>query len=208
MYRRFVKRALDILFSLLGLIVLSPLLLIVALWIRLDSPGPALFRQKRVGRDKVLFEILKFRTMRTDAPHDVPTHQFSHSQDYITRIGKFLRKTSIDEFPQLLNVLAGQMSLIGPRPALWNQDDLIACRDRYGANGVLPGLSGWAQVNGRDELALETKAMRDGEYARNISFSLDVKCLFLTFRKAFTGEGVAEGKEGRRYTVTKTEDKP
>jgi len=208
MYRRFVKRALDILFSAVGLIVLSPLLLLVALWIRLDSPGPALFKQKRVGKDKVLFEILKFRTMRTDAPHDVPTHQLSHSQAYITRIGRFLRKTSIDEFPQLINVLLGQMSLIGPRPALWNQDDLIACRDRYGANAVLPGLGGWAQVNGRDELALETKAMRDGEYANNIRFTLDVKCFFLTILKVFRGEGVAEGKEGRRYTAPKTEGKP
>ena len=162
MYQRYVKRALDILLSLIGIVVLSPVLLAVAAWIKLDSPGPVLFRQKRVGKDHVLFEIFKFRTMRTDTPHDVPTHQLSHSQNYITRSGRFLRRTSIDELPQLFNILMGKMSLIGPRPALWNQDDLIAWRDRFNANGVLPGLSGWAQVNGRDELAIEKKALRDG----------------------------------------------
>ena len=208
MYRRFGKRALDILFSFLSLALLSPLFLLVALWIKLDSPGPVLFRQKRVGKDKVLFEILKFRTMRTDTPHDVPTHQLSHAGSYITRSGRFLRKTSIDELPQLVNILFGQMSLIGPRPALWNQDDLIGWRDRYGANGVLPGLSGWAQVNGRDELAIDKKALRDGEYAQNVSFRLDVKCFFLTFVKVFNREGIAEGKEGRHYAARKTEGEP
>ena len=205
MYQRFGKRALDFLLSAAGLIVLSPLFLAVSLWIKLDSPGPVLFRQKRVGKDKVLFEILKFRTMRTDTPHDVPTHQLTHAQRYITRSGRFLRKTSVDELPQLLNILLGQMSVIGPRPALWNQDDLIAWRDRYGANGVLPGLSGWAQVNGRDELTLESKALRDGEYAQNVSFALDVKCFFLTFIKVFNREGIAEGKEGRHYAAKRTE---
>lgn len=205
MYQRFVKRALDVLISAAGLVFLSPLFLVVAALIRLDSPGPVLFRQKRVGRDKVLFEILKFRTMRTDTPHDVPTHQLSQSRTYITRIGGFLRKSSIDELPQLFNILLGQMSVIGPRPALWNQDDLIALRDQYGANAVLPGLSGWAQVNGRDELSLEKKALRDGEYAQNVSFALDVRCFVLTFAKVFNGEGVAEGKEGKRYNAKRTE---
>ena len=208
MYQRFVKRALDIALSLGGLIVFSPLLLAVALWIKLDSPGPVLFRQRRVGKDKVLFNILKFRTMRADTPHDVPTHQLSHSHSYITRSGRFLRLTSIDELPQLLNVLMGKMSLVGPRPALWNQDDLIAWRDRYGANAVLPGLSGWAQVNGRDDLAIDQKALRDGEYAQNICFSLDVKCLMLTVIKVFNRDGIAEGKEGKHYAAKKTEDKP
>ncbi len=221
MYRRFTKRALDILVSAVALIALGPLMLGIALWVRLDSPGPALFRQKRAGKNKVLFEILKFRTMRTDAPHDVPTHQLANSGRYITRSGRFLRKTSLDELPQLINVLTGRMSLIGPRPALWNQDDLLAKRDEYGANGVLPGLSGWAQVNGRDELTLDKKAMRDGEYACNVSFALDVKCFFLTVVKVFRGDGVAEGAEKERAALgrsvkkkcsapdaSRTEDKP
>lgn len=206
MYQRFIKRALDIVLSVVGIIVLSPVFLAVALWIKLDSPGPVLFRQKRVGKDKVLFQILKFRSMRTDTPHDVPTHQLSHSQSYITRSGRFLRKSSIDELPQLFNILMGQMSIIGPRPALWNQDDLIDWRDTFCANGVLPGLSGWAQVNGRDELAIEKKALRDGEYAQNVSFALDVKCLLLTFVKVFNREGIAEGKEGKHYTAKRTEE--
>ena len=207
MYQRFGKRALDLLLSIAGLIILSPLFVVVAVWIKLDSPGPVLFRQKRVGKDKSLFEILKFRTMRTDTPHDVPTHQLSQSRNYITRSGRFLRKTSIDELPQLVNILLGQMSVIGPRPALWNQDDLIEWRDRYGANHALPGLSGWAQVNGRDELAIDKKALRDGEYAQNVSFALDAKCFFLTIAKVINGEGIAEGKEGRHYDVQQTEDR-
>jgi len=205
MYRRFVKRTLDILLSAVGIVVLSPLFLAVAVWIKLDSPGPVLFRQRRVGKDKVLFNILKFRTMRTDTPHDVPTHKLNHAGSYITRSGRFLRKTSVDELPQLFNILMGRMSIIGPRPALWNQDDLIAWRDRYDANSVLPGLSGWAQVNGRDELSIEKKALRDGEYAQNISFSLDVRCVLLTIIKVFNHEGIAEGKEGRHYAAKKTE---
>ena len=208
MYQRYIKRALDILVSALALVALSPLFAVIALWIRLDSPGPVFFRQKRVGRNKELFEILKFRTMRTDAPHNVPTHQLSNAGSYITRCGRVLRKSSLDELPQLINILLGQMSLIGPRPALWNQDDLIAWRDRYDANGVLPGLSGWAQVNGRDELAIDKKALRDGEYAQNVSFALDVKCLFLTLVKVFNREGIAEGREGRHYAAKRTEDKP
>ncbi len=208
MYQRFVKRGLDILFSAAGVLVLLPLFLLVALWVKLDSPGPVLFRQKRVGKDKALFEIYKFRTMRVDTPHDVPTHQLGQAQSYITRSGSFLRKTSIDELPQLFNILMGQMSIIGPRPALWNQDDLIALRDLYGANSVLPGLGGWAQVNGRDELALETKALRDGEYAQNISFWLDAKCFVLTAVKVVKGEGIAEGKDKRHYAAKRTEGEP
>ena len=208
MYRRFIKRALDLLLSTIGIIFASPLFLAVAIWIKLDSPGPVFFRQKRVGKNKVLFEILKFRTMRSDTPHDVPTHQLSNSRSYITRSGQFLRKTSIDELPQLFNIFLGQMSVIGPRPALWNQDDLIAYRDQYNANDVLPGLSGWAQVNGRDDLAIEEKALRDGEYAQNISFALDVKCFLLSIVKVFRGDGVAEGKEGKHYAAHKTEDRP
>ncbi|NLI20720.1 MAG: sugar transferase [Clostridiales bacterium] len=208
MYQRYIKRALDFLLSLVGIVILSPLFLLIAVWIRADSPGPVLFRQKRVGKDKVLFEIYKFRTMRTDTPHDVPTHKLTHSQSYITRSGRFLRRTSLDEFPQLFNILTGKMSLIGPRPALWNQDDLIAMRDRYSANAVLPGLSGWAQVNGRDDLDLETKALRDGEYAQNVSFALDVKCFLLTIVKVFNREGIAEGKEGKHYAAKKTEENP
>jgi len=143
--------------------------------------------------------------MRTDTPHDVPTHKLSHAGSYITRSGGFLRKTSMDELPQLFNILMGQMSIVGPRPALWNQDDLIAWRDQYGANSVLPGLSGWAQVNGRDELSIEKKALRDGEYAQNISFALDMRCVLLTFIKVFNHEGIAEGKEGRHYAAKRTE---
>jgi O-antigen biosynthesis protein WbqP len=208
MYQRFVKRGLDIVGATAGIVVLLPVFLLVALWIKLDSPGPVLFRQKRVGKNKALFEIYKFRTMRADTPHDVPTHQLGEAQRYITRSGRFLRKTSIDELPQLFNILMGQMSVIGPRPALWNQDDLIALRDQYGANSVLPGLGGWAQVNGRDELALATKALRDGEYAQNVSFWLDVKCFVLTFVKVVKGEGIAEGKEGRHYAAKRTEGEP
>ena len=208
MYQRVIKRALDLVFSVLSILLLSPLFLLIALWIKLDSPGPVFFRQKRVGKNKVLFEILKFRTMRTDAPHDVPTHQLSHAGNYITRSGRFLRKTSLDELPQLFNILMGQMSLIGPRPALWNQDDLIARRDEYQANSVLPGLSGWAQVNGRDELAIDQKALRDVEYAQNVSFPLDVKCVYLSVINVFRGEGIAEGREGRHYAAKHTEDKP
>jgi O-antigen biosynthesis protein WbqP len=208
MYQRYVKRGLDLVISALALVALSPLFALIALWVKLDSRGPVFFRQKRVGRDKVLFEIIKFRTMRTDAPHNVPTHQLSNAGSYITRCGRFLRKTSLDELPQLFNILLGQMSLVGPRPALWNQDDLIAWRNRYGANSVLPGLSGWAQVNGRDELSIEKKALRDGEYAQNISFPLDVKCVVLTLVKVFNREGIAEGREGRHYAARRMEDKP
>ncbi len=165
MYERYVKRALDVVFSVVSMAVLSPLFLLIAVLIKLDSPGPVIFSQKRYGKDKALFDIYKFRSMRADAPHDVPTNDLRGAGGYITPLGKILRKTSLDELPQLWNILKGDMSLIGPRPALWNQYDLMELRDRYGASGVRPGLSGWAQVNGRDYLSrdLEKKARRDAE---------------------------------------------
>ena len=197
MYQRYGKRCLDVILSLSALIVLSPLFLLIALAIRLDSPGGVIFSQKRVGMHKKLFSIYKFRTMRSDTPHDVPTNDLAGSTSYITPVGRFLRMTSLDELPQLWNILKGEMSLIGPRPALWNQYDLIALRDQYGANDVRPGLSGWAQVNGRDYLSrdLEKKARRDGEYAQHITFWFDLKCFLLTIVKVINRQGIVEGKE-------------
>lgn len=193
MYRRFIKRFLDIVLSLGGIVVLALPLAIISLVVRLDSPGPVFFRQKRFGIHKSFFEILKFRTMRTDTPKDMPTHLLSDPTRYITKSGAFLRKTSLDELPQLFNILMGHMSVIGPRPALWNQEDLIALRDEYGANDVMPGLTGWAQINGRDELPLDVKARLDGEYAQNISFAFDVKCFFGTVKSVLSHDGVVEG---------------
>ena len=198
MYVRFFKRLIDFVLSLLGLIALSPLLGLIALLIRLDSKGPAVFRQQRVGQHKKLFGIYKFRTMRQDAPRDLPTHLLSDPDVYLTRIGKLLRKTSLDELPQLLNILLGQMSIIGPRPALWNQDDLVAARDRYGVNDLRPGLTGWAQINGRDELEIAEKAALDGEYARRISFPFDCKCFFGSFLAVITHKGFVEGGTGKK----------
>ncbi len=195
MYRNFVKRILDIVLSLAGIIVLALPMLAIAAVIKLDSPGPVLFRQKRVGRGKTHFDILKFRSMRTDAPADAPTDQLNDPARWITRSGAFLRRTSLDELPQLFNILAGQMSVVGPRPALWNQFDLVAERDRYGANDLRPGLTGWAQINGRDELETEEKARYDGEYAEKISFAFDCRCFFGTIGKVFKGEGVVEGAQ-------------
>lgn len=197
MYERYVKRALDVAISLVSLIVLSPLLAAIAAIIKLSSPGPVIFKQKRYGKDKVFFEICKFRTMRTDAPKDVPTNDLRGAKSYITPVGKVLRVTSLDELPQLWNILKGDMSLIGPRPALWNQYDLMALRDEYGASHVRPGLSGWAQVNGRDYLSrdLEKKARRDAEYTNNISFAFDLKCFLLTIVKVFNRQGIVEGTE-------------
>lgn len=208
MYERYVKRVLDVAISALSLVVLSPFFLIVAIAIKLDSRGPVLFKQKRVGRGKKLFEIYKFRTMSAEAPHDVPTNELRGAKQYITRVGKVLRVTSIDELPQFFNILKGDMSLIGPRPALWNQRDLLEWRDRFGANDVRPGLSGWAQVNGRDYLSrdLEKKARRDGEYAHNVSFRFDLKCFLLTLVKVVNRQGIVEGREGRSYPVCHTEE--
>lgn len=191
-----IKRLVDILLSFIGLVVLSPILLILVIAIKLDSKGPILFRQKRVGKDKQHFHILKFRTMRIDTPKDTPTHLLGDPDQYITKMGKFLRKTSLDEVPQILNILAGQMSIIGPRPALWNQYDLIEERDKYGANDVLPGLTGWAQINGRDELPIDIKASLDGEYIKKLGFRMDVKCFFGTLVSVVKSDGVVEGGTG------------
>ena len=193
MYKRFGKRALDVLLSGLGLIVLSPLFLIISIAIKAEDPGPVFFRQKRVGIHKTYFNIVKFRSMRQDTPHDMPTHLLNDPQRWITKTGRFLRKTSLDELPQIAQIFTGKMSIIGPRPALWNQYDLIAQRDQYGANDVTPGLTGWAQVNGRDELEIEEKARLDGEYAQNISFGMDMKIFWMTVKNVLRGSGVVEG---------------
>ena len=193
MYKRFGKRALDLLLSGLGLVVLSPLFLIISIAIKVEDPGPVFFRQKRVGVHKTYFNIVKFRSMRQDTPHDMPTHLLNDPQRWITKTGRFLRKTSLDELPQIAQIFTGKMSIIGPRPALWNQYDLIAQRDQYGANDITPGLTGWAQVNGRDELEIEEKARLDGEYAQNISFGMDMKIFWMTVKNVLRGSGVVEG---------------
>nr|WP_155113097.1 sugar transferase [Metabacillus mangrovi] len=197
-----IKRLLDIILSLTGLILLSPFILIFVIAIKLESKGSVLFKQKRIGINKTHFNILKFRTMRIDTPKDTPTHLLENPEQYITRMGKFLRKTSLDELPQIWNIFVGQMSIIGPRPALWNQYDLIAERDKYGANDVPPGLTGWAQINGRDELPIEIKSKLDGEYVERISFWMDVKCFFGTVVSVLKSDGVVEGGTG---TTTKKE---
>ena len=196
MYVKCFKRLIDLALSALGLIVLSPLFLILAIAIKLDDPGPVFFRQKRVGIHKTYFDILKFRTMKMETPHDMPTHLLENPDKYITRVGRFLRKTCLDELPQIAQIFTGKMSIIGPRPALWNQYDLIAQRDKYGANDVRPGLSGWAQINGRDELPIEVKARYDGEYVERMSFLFDCKCFFGTIGKVLKHEGVVEGGTG------------
>ena len=198
MYERYIKRLLDIIISLTALVVLSPVLLAVAVLIKLDSPGPVLFSQKRYGQNKTFFQIYKFRSMRTDTPKDVPTDALKGANSFITPLGNVLRKTSLDELPQLWNILRGDMSLIGPRPALWNQDDLMALRDRYGASMIRPGLSGWAQVNGRDAIELEQKARYDGEYAANVSFLFDLKCLWMTAVKVIRREDIVEGAQNAK----------
>ena len=195
-YARYGKRGLDIVLSALGIAVLSPVWLGLAAAIRLDSPGPAFFRQKRVGRGKTYFSILKYRTMRIDTPHDVPTHLLENPEQWITRVGRFLRRTSLDELPQIFNIFTGKMSVIGPRPALWNQYDLIAERDKYGANDVRPGLTGWAQINGRDELEIAVKARFDGEYVERMSFCFDARCFFGTIFSVLRHDGVVEGGTG------------
>lgn len=191
-----VKRGMDFILSLLGLMVLSPVLLILIIAIRADSPGPVLFRQKRVGIHKTHFAILKFRTMRIDTPRDTPTHLLQDPEQYITRVGKFLRRTSLDELPQIINILKGDMAVVGPRPALWNQYDLLEERDKYGANDIRPGLTGWAQINGRDELEIPVKARLDGEYVEKMGLKMDLRCFFGTFLSVFRGDGVVEGGTG------------
>ena len=208
MYKHFFKRCFDIILSLLGIIVLAFPMLILALVIKVDSPGPIFFKQKRIGIHKSHFTILKFITMRTDTPHDAPTHELSDPQKWITKSGRFLRKTSLDELPQLFCIFVGTMSIVGPRPALWNQFDLIKERDKYGANDVRPGLTGWAQINGRDELEIPVKAKLDGEYVQKLSFGLDCKCFFGTFKSVLKSDGVVEGGTGemKRREETKEEE--
>ena len=196
MYDRFLKRVIDLVLSFFGILFLALPMLIVAVAIKIDSPGPVFFRQKRVGRNKSHFSILKFRTMRTDTPHDAPTHELSDPAKWITKVGGFLRKTSLDEIPQIFNIFVGQMSVIGPRPALWNQYDLIEERDKYGANEVRPGLTGWAQINGRDELEIPVKARLDGEYVERMSFAFDCKCFFGTILSVLRHDGVVERGTG------------
>ena len=197
MYKQFFKRAIDIALSGLGLLVLAVPMAILALIVKLDSKGPVLFWQKRVGKDKKIFMMPKFRTMYTDAPKEVATHLLKDPQAHITKVGRVYRKLSIDELPQLWSIFIGDMSIIGPRPALWNQFDLIEERDKYNANSLRPGLTGWAQINGRDELPIEVKAKFDGEYTEKISFLFDLKCFFGTVRKVLTGKGVVEGQQSK-----------
>ncbi len=198
MYRSVIKRGLDMILSFILILLLSWLLLIIAIAIKIESKGPILFKQKRVGIHKRYFEILKFRSMRTDTPKDMPTHLLQDPNTYITKVGRFLRKSSLDELPQLFNILKGDMSFVGPRPALWNQYDLIEERDKYGANDVMPGLTGWAQINGRDELEISVKAKLDGEYTENCRFLFDCKCFIGTFRSVAKAEGVVEGGTGTK----------
>jgi O-antigen biosynthesis protein WbqP len=209
MYRRFIKRTFDFLLSLLSIILFSWLIFLLMLAVKITSKGPIFFRQKRVGNHKRLFNILKFRTMQIDTPKDMPTHLLHNSDQYITSVGRFLRKTSLDELPQLFNILLGQMSIVGPRPALWNQDDLIAERDKYGANDIRPGLTGLAQVSGRDELPIPVKAQYDGEYIKKMSLIFDIRCIIKTILCVISHEGVRECGTGvlqQEAAVTKEEE--
>ena len=196
LYEKFLKRLFDVILSFLAIIVLSPFLLILSVAIYLDDPGSVFFKQKRLGKNKQYFELHKFRSMKMSTPHDVPTHMLENPESYITRVGRFLRKFSLDELPQLWDIFIGNMSIVGPRPGLWNQDILTAARDEYGANDVMPGLTGWAQINGRDELKIENKAELDGEYCQNITFKMDLTCIILTIANVLKHEGVIEGGTG------------
>ncbi len=200
MYKKFFKRLLDIVLSFFGLVLLSWLFVLLIFLIKIDDPGPAFFTQKRIGKGKKEFKLHKFRSMKMDTPHDRPTHLLENPEQYITRVGRFLRKSSLDELPQIWDIFVGNMSVIGPRPALWNQDDLIAERDKYGANDVKPGLTGWAQINGRDELEIDVKAKFDGEYVEKLSFVFDVKCFFGTILSVVRSDGVVEGGTGEMKT--------
>lgn len=205
MYERFWKRLLDLILSALGLVLLSWLFLLIAVAVFLDDPGPVLFTQQRIGIRKSRFRLHKFRSMKMRTPHDIPTHLLENPEQYITRVGRFLRKSSLDELPQIWDIFTGRMSVVGPRPALWNQDDLIAERDRYGANDVRPGLTGWAQINGRDELEIPVKARLDGDYVRILkkggfaAFFFDLRCFFGTFSSVAEGAGVVEGGTGELH---------
>ena len=211
MYKSFLKRVSDIFMSFIAITVLLVPMAFIALAIKIDSKGPVFFKQKRIGRNKKTFYILKFRTMRTDAPKDAPTHTLEDPTKWITKLGAFLRKTSLDELPQIFNIFIGQMSVIGPRPALWNQDDLIAERDKYGANGIRPGLTGWAQINGRDELPIPVKAKLDGEYVKRLNSGffkgvfMDVRCLFGTVFSVLRSDGVVEGATESKVEPTEEE---
>ena len=202
MYKHFVKRLIDVVLSAMGIIFLAFPMLVVAVIIKIDSPGPVFFKQKRIAQGKKYFYIIKFRSMPITAPHDTPTHQLQNAGGMLSKWQKFMRKTSIDELPQLFCIFAGSMSIVGPRPALWNQDDLVAERDKYGANDVRPGLTGWAQINGRDELEIPVKAKLDGEYVAALNagkckgFAMDVKCFFGTFLSVLRSDGVVEGGTG------------
>lgn len=204
MYQKFWKRLFDCILSAMAIVLLSPVLFAIAVWIKADSKGPVFFRQKRVGKDKNYFQILKFRTMYVDTPADTPTHLLQNADAMITRSGRFLRRSSLDELPQLFNIFLGQMSIVGPRPALWNQEDLIAERDKYGANALVPGLTGWAQVNGRDELPIDVKARYDGEYVQMIGLWADIRILFATVFGVLKADGIVEGQQ---TPVAETEKK-
>lgn len=195
-YNKVFKRIIDIVLSFAAIVLLLVPMLVVAIIIKIDDPGPALFTQKRVGLHKTYFKLYKFRSMKMSTPHDVPTHQLKNPEQYLLKCGKTIRKLSIDELPQLFNIFKGDMSFVGPRPALWNQDDLVAERDKYGANDVKPGLTGWAQINGRDELEIPLKAKLDGEYVKRLSFGFDFRCFFRTFIKVAKSDGVVEGGTG------------
>lgn len=200
MYRNFIKRVIDIVLSGLGIVILTPFWIAFAIAIKIDDPGPIFFRQKRIAKDKngekQFFQIYKYRSMKMCTPHDTPTHLLENTEQYITRVGRILRKTSLDEIPQIFNIWKGEMSIIGPRPALWNQDDLYYERAKYGANCVVPGLTGWAQINGRDELEIDVKAKLDGEYVKKMSFMFDCKCFFKTILSVLRSDGVVEGGTG------------
>lgn len=201
-----LKRISDIILSFIGLVILSPIMLIIIVIIKIDSKGPVLFKQKRIGKKKIHFNMLKFRTMKTDTPKDMPTHLLENPDEYITKIGKFLRKTSLDELPQIWNIFIGQMSIVGPRPALWNQYDLITERDKYGANNVQPGLTGWAQINGRDELPIQVKAKLDGDYVKKMGLLMDAKCFFGTIVSVIKRDGIVEGGSGSKKETMDTKE--
>jgi len=203
---RHIKRILDIVFSLIALLILWPFFIVIAIAIKIDSPGPIFFKQKRVGENKEFFSILKFRTMKINTPAETPTHLLKEPRKFITRTGAFLRKSSLDELPQILNILKGEMSIVGPRPALWNQYDLIDERDKYGLNDITPGLTGWAQINGRDELSVDDKVRFDAEYLRRMSLFFDIKCIFMTIIPVLRNDGVKEGKTNSQITES-TQDR-
>lgn len=206
MYKHVIKRLIDLVLSSIAIIVLAIPMLIIAVAIKIDDPGPVLFKQLRVGKKKngeiTYFKIWKFRSMKMSTPHDIPTHLLENPEQYITRVGRFIRKTSLDELPQIYQVFSSKLSVVGPRPALWSQEDLIAEREKYGANDIKPGITGWAQINGRDELEIDVKAKFDGEYAAALNagkfkgFAMDVRCFFGTIVKVLKSDGVVEGGTG------------